>query len=131
MFVTRECQQQAPFLGVCVWVCVCSGFCCAFIDGKPAARAILLHCMVVLEVFLDSFCCCALVAFMFVALCVCRAEAKTMDRMHDSLGGHFTRIHLPQSRLSTKRVLIMSYLEVRPSRTYGVALLYCSRRLEA
>lgn len=62
--------------------------------------------------------------------CVCRAEAKTMDRMHESLGGHFTRIHLPQSRLSTKRVLIMSYLEVRPSRTYDLELLYYSQLCE-
>lgn len=36
-----------------------------------------------------------------------------MDRMHGSLGAHSGRINLPTSCLSTKRVLIMSYLEVR------------------
>lgn len=41
-----------------------------------------------------------------------RAEAKTMDRMYLSLGNDFARINLPQSRLSTKRLLVMSYLEV-------------------
>lgn len=41
-----------------------------------------------------------------------RSEAKTMDRMHGSLEEHSRRIHVPTSRLSTKRVLIMSYLEV-------------------
>lgn len=41
-----------------------------------------------------------------------RSEAKTMDRMHGSLEEHSGRINLPTSRLSTKRVLIMSYLEV-------------------
>ncbi|CAM9798469.1 unnamed protein product, partial [Hapterophycus canaliculatus] len=40
-----------------------------------------------------------------------RSEATTMDRMHDSLGQHSERINLPTSRLSTKKVLIMSYLE--------------------
>ncbi|CBN74513.1 ABC transporter-like protein [Ectocarpus siliculosus] len=40
-----------------------------------------------------------------------RSEATTMDRMHESLGEHSRRINLPTSRSSTKRVLIMSYLE--------------------
>lgn len=35
-----------------------------------------------------------------------------MDRMFLSLRNDFARINLPQSRLSTKRLLIMSYLEV-------------------
>ncbi|CAM9813549.1 unnamed protein product, partial [Sphacelaria rigidula] len=40
-----------------------------------------------------------------------RAEAKTMDRMYVSLGEDFSRISLPQSRVSSKRLLIMSYVE--------------------
>lgn len=32
--------------------------------------------------------------------------------MREALGEHSERINLPASRLSTKRVLIMSYLEV-------------------
>lgn len=39
-----------------------------------------------------------------------------MDRMHGSLEAHSGRINLPTSRLSTKRVLIMSYLEVRDTK---------------
>ncbi|CAM9878362.1 unnamed protein product [Laminaria digitata] len=40
-----------------------------------------------------------------------RSEARTMDRMRESLGHHSQRLDLPSSHLSTKRLLIMSYVE--------------------
>lgn len=45
-----------------------------------------------------------------------------MDRMHESLGEHSRRINLPTSRSSTKRVLIMSYLEVKRDAEYAERL---------
>lgn len=69
VFKSRECQQQAPFLGVCVCVCVYVQDFAVPSLMEPAARAVLLHCSVITKSFSTLFCG-ARVAFMFVALCM-------------------------------------------------------------